>query len=51
VLATGKKRIKIDFPTPCPHRTRTLPFVGLWDRLAGEIKARLIEVIRENLPD
>jgi hypothetical protein len=24
--------------------------VGLWDRLADECKARLIEVIRENLP-
>jgi hypothetical protein len=24
--------------------------VGMWDRLADEIKARLIEVIRENLP-
>jgi hypothetical protein len=24
--------------------------VGLWDRLADQIKAKLIEVIRENLP-
>ena len=39
-------------------RSHTLPtsdpdlafIVGLWDRLADECKARLIEVIRENLP-
>ena len=24
--------------------------VGLWDRLADQIKARLLDVIRENLP-
>jgi len=24
--------------------------VGLWDRLADQIKARLIDIIRENLP-
>lgn len=25
MLATGKRHIKNDFPTPFPHRTRTLP--------------------------
>ena len=24
--------------------------VGMWDRLANEIKARLMEIIQENLP-
>ena len=39
-------------------RSHTLPtsdpdlafIVGLWDRLADQIKARLIDIIRENLP-
>ena len=25
MLSVGKRHIKIDFPTPFPHRTRTLP--------------------------
>ena len=40
-------------PTPCPHPTSDpdLAFiVGIWDRLANECRAKLIEVIKENLP-
>ena len=39
-------------PTPLSEsRDPDLAFiVGLWDRLADQIKARLIDIIRENLP-
>ena len=51
MAATGKRYIKIRVPTPFPQKIQTLPSSwGLWDRLADECKARLIEVIRENLP-
>ena len=37
--------------TRAGFRHPDLAFImGLWDRLADECKARLIEVIRENLP-
>ncbi|MGO8896889.1 MAG: hypothetical protein ACLQU5_00855 [Isosphaeraceae bacterium] len=38
-------------PHALPTSDPDLAFiVGTWDRLADECKARLIEIIRENLP-
>ncbi len=44
---THQDRLSHTLPTSDPD----LAFiVGTWDRLANECKARLIEIIRENLP-
>jgi hypothetical protein len=35
------------FPSEDPALAQ---IVGLWDRLADEIKARLIDIVQENIP-
>jgi hypothetical protein len=47
-VATHQDRLDHALPSEDPD----LAFiVGVWDRLADQCKQRLIEVIRENLPD
>jgi len=44
---THRETLSHTLPTSDPD----LAFiVGLWDRLADQIKARLIDIIQENLP-
>ncbi len=46
-VATHQDRLSHTLPTSDPD----LAFImETWDRLAGEIKARLIEIVRANLP-
>ena len=51
MAATGKRYIKNRLSQALPTSDPDLAFiVWLWDRLADQIKARLIDIIRENLP-
>ena len=53
-IRSGRTRPQTSFAHALPTSHIEDPdlalIVGVWDRLADECKARLIEVIRENLP-
>jgi hypothetical protein len=47
---TDQESFSHALPTFSPEDPDLALIVGLWDRLADEIRARLVEIVRENLP-
>ncbi len=47
---TRRETLSHALPTSQTEDTDLALIVGIWDRLADEIKARLIEIIQESLP-
>jgi hypothetical protein len=49
-VATHQYRLSHALPTFSTEDPDLALIVGLWDRLADQIKARLIQIIQENMP-